>query len=33
MTAWPTWWAWELELTPHLFKRMEDRDFTEQDAP
>jgi Domain of unknown function (DUF4258) len=27
--AWPEWWEWELELTPHLEKRMEDRDFTE----
>ncbi len=25
---WPDWWSWELELTPHLEKRMEDRDFT-----
>jgi hypothetical protein len=29
--AWPAWWEWELELTPHLEKRMEDRDFTEVD--
>jgi ribosomal protein L34 len=28
---WPEWWNWELELTPHLFKRMEDRDFNEVD--
>jgi len=27
----PIWWEWELELTPHLEKRMEDRDFTEVD--
>jgi hypothetical protein len=27
----PAWWEWELELTPHLEKRMEDRDFTEVD--
>jgi hypothetical protein len=27
----PSWWDWELELTPHLEKRMEDRDFTELD--
>ena len=26
---WPDWWAWELELTPHLEKRMEDRGFDE----
>ena len=28
---WPTWWHWDLELTPHLERRMEDRDFTEVD--
>jgi hypothetical protein len=28
---WPAWWDWELELTPHLENRMEDRDFTEVD--
>ena len=27
----PVWWTWELELTPHLEKRMEDRGFTEVD--
>lgn len=27
----PEWWDWEIELTPHLQKRMEDRDFTEVD--
>ncbi|GAC1545574.1 MAG: hypothetical protein NVS3B10_09630 [Polyangiales bacterium] len=26
---WPDWWGWELELTPHLERRMEDRDFNE----
>jgi hypothetical protein len=31
MTAWPAWWDWELELTPHVERRMEDRDFTEVD--
>lgn len=25
----PGWWDWELELTPHVGKRMEDRGFTE----
>jgi hypothetical protein len=25
----PRWWEWELELTPHLLKRMLDRRFTE----
>lgn len=28
---WPDWWEWELELSPHLEKRMVDRDFTEID--
>lgn len=26
---WPSWWTWELELTAHLLKRMEDRGFNE----
>lgn len=26
---WPDWWHWELELTPHLLKRMVDRGFNE----
>lgn len=28
----PGWWDWELELTPHLEQRMEERDFTELDV-
>jgi hypothetical protein len=28
---WPEWWDWELEFSPHLFKRMLDRGFTELD--
>jgi hypothetical protein len=28
---WPAWWDWELELTPHVLKRMLDRGFTEVD--
>jgi hypothetical protein len=28
---WPQWWEWELELTPHLLKRMIDRGFNEVD--
>jgi len=28
---WPDWWDWELELSPHLLKRMSDRRFTEID--
>jgi hypothetical protein len=28
---WPTWWLWELDLTSHVKRRMEDRDFTEID--
>lgn len=31
MPEWPPWWAWELELSAHLLKRMEDRGFTEID--
>ena len=27
----PAWWGWELELSLHLLKRMNDRDFTEID--
>lgn len=27
----PDWWDWELELTSHVQKRMEDRSFTEMD--
>ncbi|MEW5982212.1 MAG: DUF4258 domain-containing protein [Acidobacteriota bacterium] len=32
MPDWPLWWAWELELSAHLLRRMEDRDFTEVDV-
>jgi hypothetical protein len=28
---WPDWWDRELELSPHLLKRMTDRRFTEID--
>ena len=28
---WPAWWDWELEISPHAEKRMEERDFTEID--
>ncbi|MGO9601365.1 MAG: hypothetical protein ACLP7Q_25575 [Isosphaeraceae bacterium] len=28
---WPDWWSWELELSPHLLKRMLDRQFNEVD--
>ncbi len=31
MVEWPVWWSWELELSPHLLKRMTDRGFTEVD--
>lgn len=31
MVTWPDWWSWELELSPHLFKRMVDRRFNEAD--
>lgn len=29
--SWPDWWRWEIELTPHVEKRMEERGFTEID--
>ncbi len=29
MASRPAWWGWDLELTAHLVKRMEDRHFTE----
>jgi hypothetical protein len=28
---WPEWWAWEIEVTPHVERRMEDRGFSELD--
>jgi hypothetical protein len=31
VTNWPEWWDWELELSPHLLKRMVDRGFSETD--
>ena len=31
MVDWPDWWDWELELSPHLLKRMIDRTFNEAD--
>jgi hypothetical protein len=31
MLSWPEWWNWEIEFTPHLLKRMEDRSFNEID--
>ncbi len=31
MNEWPEWWEWELELSPHLLKRMLDRSFSEVD--
>ena len=31
MVEWPQWWSWELELSPHLVKRMVDRSFNEAD--
>ena len=27
----PEWWEWDLELIPHVLKRMEDRCFSEVD--
>lgn len=29
--SWPEWWEWELEIIPHLEKRMADRGFAEID--
>lgn len=29
MTAWPDWWEWEIEISPHVSKRMLDRHFDE----
>jgi hypothetical protein len=26
---WPEWWGWELELSAHVERRMEDRGFDE----
>lgn len=31
MVDWPDWWSWELELSPHVLKRMIDRAFIEVD--
>jgi hypothetical protein len=31
MIEWPEWWDWDLELSPHLLKRMIDRGFNEAD--
>jgi uncharacterized protein DUF4258 len=28
---WPSWWEWDLGLSAHLLRRMEDRGFTEVD--
>ncbi len=28
---WPIWWEWDLDLSPHVEKRMGDRGFTEVD--
>ncbi len=30
-SCWPEWWDWDLDFTPHLIKRMEDRNFNEID--
>ncbi len=29
MVAWPEWWRWELELTPHVERRMAERGIDE----
>ena len=28
-TEWPAWWHWDLEVTSHAERRMEDREFNE----
>lgn len=28
---WPIWWNWDIEFTPHLEKRMNQREFSEID--
>lgn len=32
MQVWPEWWNWEIELSPHVLKRMIDRQFTEPEV-
>lgn len=32
MVRWPEWWSWEVELSPHVLKRMIDRGFNEADV-
>jgi hypothetical protein len=32
MSKWPPWWDWDLELSPHLLKRMTERRFDELDV-
>jgi hypothetical protein len=29
--GWPEWWEWEIELSAHVLKRMEDRRFNKVD--
>jgi hypothetical protein len=29
--AWPLWWHWQLEITGHVERRMQSRNFTEID--
>jgi hypothetical protein len=31
LSEWPDWWDWELEITAHCLKRMQDRNFNETD--
>ena len=31
MAKWPSWWRWDIEISPHAFKRMAERDFSELD--
>jgi hypothetical protein len=31
VTNWPDWWSWKIEILPHVYDRMLDRDFSETD--
>ena len=31
MISWPDWWDWDLDLSSHLLRRMEDRCLSEID--
>ena len=31
MKNWPIWWSWDLEFSPHMLRRMLDREGSEVD--